>query len=182
MEISREMKKYVLVAIAGIAIAAYIVPTTGWLDLNSAFAGGNGGGGEFECEGGDGGDGGVGGTAISSISQSVSQSDPDGDEYGNTATLVNTGDANADASGGDGGSGGSCEGYGYGDEAEVELEGGDGGDGGDGGEANAAIVQSVDQSGTGPNDASVDNEGDANADASGGDGGDGGDAEVEEDD
>ena len=98
MEISKDMKKYVLVAIAGIAIAAYVVPTTGWLDLNAAFAGGNGhdNGGSTECEGGDGGNGGNGGVAISSISQSVSQDDTDGDEYGNTATLVNTGDAEAD--------------------------------------------------------------------------------------
>ena len=77
MEISTEWKRYILVAIAGIALAAYILPTNGLLDLNAAFAGGNhheehhDEGGDTECEGGDseggdaecgyGGDGGKGG-------------------------------------------------------------------------------------------------------------------------
>src|SRR5687767_10055431 len=100
MEISSEIRRYILVVIAGIAIAAYVVPTSGWIDLNAAFAGSYGGGGDSGCEGGDGGDG---GTAIASISQNVEQTDTDGDEYGNTATLVNEGDASANADGGDGG-------------------------------------------------------------------------------
>ena len=38
METTKEMKKYILIAIAGIALAAYIVPTSGWIDFNSAVA------------------------------------------------------------------------------------------------------------------------------------------------
>jgi hypothetical protein len=185
------MKRYILVVIAGIAIAAYVIPTSGWLDLNTAFAGGKngGGGGNTECEGGDA-EGGDGGVAIATISQSVSQSS---DQYKNTATLVNTGDAEADADGGDGGDGGDCEIGGYYGSGDVELEGGDGGKGGDGGVAIASISQSVTQNsqggsspinslavdGTtgGDNTATVVNTGDAEASAEGGDGGDGGDAE-----
>ena len=35
MEITKEMKRYILVAIAGIAIAAYVVPTAGLTSLNA---------------------------------------------------------------------------------------------------------------------------------------------------
>ena len=52
METTKEMKKYIMIAIAGIALAAYIVPTSGWIDFNAATADG---GGDSECEGGDGG-------------------------------------------------------------------------------------------------------------------------------
>src|SRR5918994_3905809 len=133
MEISHEMKRYILVAVAGIAIAAYIVPTTGWLDLNSAFAGGknhhNGGGGDTECEGGDGGDGGNGGVNVASINQAVNQIADD--EYSNVAVVSQDADIDQSADGGNGGDGGDCEiGGDYTGEGDVELEGGDGGDGG----------------------------------------------------
>src|ERR671914_238432 len=144
MEISSEMKRYILVAIAGIAIAAYIVPTSGWINLNTAFAGSYGGNGDSECEGGDGGD------ARAIISQEVEQNGGD-DEYGNTATVSNEGDATAI-----GGNGGEC---------------------GNGGDATAVISQSVLQTniGGGSNTATVTNTGDATAIGGDGDGG-GGDA------
>src|SRR5918994_4811034 len=87
MEISSETKRYILVIIAGAALAAYILPTAGWLDLNAAFAGGYGGGnGGTECEGGDGGDGGDGGTTIAGVNQVVRETNAGGRssaEYGN---------------------------------------------------------------------------------------------------
>ena len=43
MEISTEMKRYILVAIAGIAIAAYVVPTAGLTSLNAFGTTGAGG-------------------------------------------------------------------------------------------------------------------------------------------
>jgi hypothetical protein len=112
MEISHEMKRYILVAIAGIAIAAYIVPTTGWLDLNSAFAGGNhkqpsSDSGDTECEGGDGGDGGDGGVNVATIDQAVEQTTSD--EYGNIAVVSQDADVDQSADGGDGGDGGDAE-------------------------------------------------------------------------
>src|SRR5918994_2165864 len=97
MEISSETKRYILVIIAGAALAAYIVPTAGWLDLNAAFAGGYGGSGGSECEGGDGGDGGDGGTTIAKVNQVVEQTSSGGsDEYGNTAFVDQ--EANVDVS------------------------------------------------------------------------------------
>ena len=65
MEITSQMKRYILVAIAGIAIAAYIVPTSGLLNFNAANAS-NGGN---DCEGGTG-NGGNGGGAVSILDQS----------------------------------------------------------------------------------------------------------------
>src|ERR671917_575189 len=117
MEISSEMKRYILVVIAGIAIAAYIVPTNGLIDLDAAFAGS---GGDTECEGGDagdGGDGGSGGDADGSIRQTGTIIDVGDDSaYGgvneNEVNNVNTGNTNAvggnGGNGGNGGAGGSC--------------------------------------------------------------------------
>ena len=124
------MKRYILVAIAGIAIAAYIVPTSGLLNFNAANAS-NGG---SNCEGGTG-NGGNGGNAVAVVDQSVTQvdDDGDGDPYGNTATVSNTGTANAvGGNGGNGGTGGGC-GSEY--------------NGGNGGFAVAVVDQSVSQTG-----------------------------------
>src|SRR5918992_842846 len=158
MEISSEMKRYILVAIAGIAIAAYIVPTAGWLDLNSAFAGSYGGNGDSECEGGDGGD------ARAIISQEVEQNGGD-DEYGNTATVTNTGDATAIGGDGDGGGGDATavisqrvvqSNIGGGSStnentAEINNEGDASAIGGDG-DASGSISQSIEQSNVGGGD------------------------------
>src|SRR5918995_1289845 len=119
MEISHEMKRYILVAIAGIAIAAYIVPTSGWIDLNSAFAGGNGydnGGGDRGCEGGDGGDGGNGGVNIAAVDQAVNQIAGSGTTGGgdNVAVVDQDADIDQSADGGNGGDGGDAEGGDYG--------------------------------------------------------------------
>ena len=148
MEISSEMKRYILVIIAGAAIAAYIVPTAGWLDLNSAFAGGGsdeygntafvnqeanvdvsadgGDGGDGGACGGDGGDGGDGGLAIAEVNQAVIQTNIGSgtSTNTNTADVTQTGSASASANGGNGGDGGDG---GYGGSG---VDGGDGGDGG----------------------------------------------------
>ena len=173
MEISKEMKRYILVAIAGIAIAAYIIPTTGLTALTQVS------GQSTECESGDGGAGGAGGEATSILDNAITQTDTTADEYGNTASLVNVGSANADASGGNGGAGGSCAVGGTGLSWLLGYAG-DGGAGGAGGVATAILSNSIVQSNIGygsstnTNDATLINTGSASAIANGGDGGDGG--------
>jgi hypothetical protein len=50
MENTIAWKKLILVAISATAIAAYIVPTSGWVDFNSAAGEGNGHNGGDDCE------------------------------------------------------------------------------------------------------------------------------------
>ena len=135
MENKKQLQKYIMIAIAGIAIAAYIVPTSGWIDFNSAFAGTSGDGG---CEAGD---GGSGGEAFISNFQSISQTDEGDDEYGNINTGSNTFENSGSASA-NGGNGGICVG---GDGALYEA-----GDGGNGGIAAIINSQAISQVG-GPN-------------------------------